>query len=327
VTNHGFAVAAGKEAKMSLTIAAKKRKWSKLARREFVAGLVFTSPWIIGLIVFLAYPILTTFYYSFTRYEIPLPPQWIGFTNYVNLISKDRFFPQVLWNSVYLTVIGIPVQLVFALFCALLLNLKIRGQAIWRTIYILPTLMPAVAMAILWNWILNPQLGLVNNLLAFFGIQGPLWFASPVWSKPSIIIMQVWAVGAMTIIYLAALQNVPHELYESAEIDGAGPIRKFFSITVPLISSVTLFQLVTGIIWSLQYFTQAFILSSMSGSNAPGAPQGSLLFYGVYLYVQAFQYLQMGYASALAWLLFLISVGITLLILYSSKRWAHYDVT
>jgi multiple sugar transport system permease protein len=312
---------------MSLMAPGKKRKWSKLTRQEFIAGLIFASPWIIGLLAFLAYPMVATFYYSFTRYEIPLPPQWIGFDNYINLLTKDRFFPQVLWNSVYLTVIGIPAQLVFALFCALLLNLKIRGQVIWRTIYILPTLMPAVAMAILWNWILNPQLGLVNNLLALVGIQGPLWFASPLWSKPSIIIMQVWAVGAMTIIYLAALQNVPKELYESAEIDGASSIRKFFSITVPLISPVTLFQLVTGVIWSLQYFTQAYILSSMSGSSSPGAPQGSLLFYGVYLYIQAFQYLQMGYASALAWMLFLISVLLSWLLLYTSKRWTYYDIT
>lgn len=312
---------------MSVMTIGKRWKWSKLTQREFISGLIFSSPWIVGLLVFITYPMLATFYYSFTRYEIPLPPEWIGFDNYIDLVTGDRFFPQVLWNSVYLTVIGIPAQLIFALFCALLLNLKIRGQVIWRTIYILPTLMPAVAMAILWNWILNPQLGLINNLLALVGIRGPLWFASPVWSKPSIIIMQVWAVGAMTIIYLAALQGVPKELYESAEIDGASPLRKFFSITLPLISPVTLFQLVTGVIWSLQYFTQAYILSSMSGGSSPGAPQGSLLFYGVYLYIQAFQYLQMGYASALAWLLFLISVLLTWVLLYTSKRWTYYDIT
>lgn len=312
---------------MSVLAIGKGRKWSKMTRREFIAGLIFSSPWIVGLVAFLAYPMLATFYYGFTRYEIPLSPQWVGLKNYVNLVANDRFFPQVLWNSVYLTVVGIPAQLIFALLCALLLNLKVRGQVIWRTIYVLPTLMPAVAMAILWNWILNPQLGLVNNILALVGIRGPLWFASPAWSKPSIIIMQVWAVGAMTIIYLAALQGVPYELYESAEIDGAGPLRKFFSITLPLISPVTLFQLITGVIWSLQYFTQAYILSSMSGSNTPGAPQGSLLFYGVYLYIQAFQYLQMGYASALAWLLFLISVVLTLVLLYTSRRWTYYDIT
>jgi multiple sugar transport system permease protein len=310
---------------MAVVTMGRRRRWSKMAQREFWAGLLFGLPWIIGVVAFLAYPLLATFYYSFTRYEIPLPPRWIGFDNYVRLFTADRFFPLALWNSFYLTAVGIPAQLVFALFCALLLNLKIRGQAIWRTIYIVPTLMPPVAMAILWNWILNPKLGIVNNWLAAVGIKGPLWFASPEWSKPSLILMQVWAVGAMTIIYLAALQAVPSELYEAAEIDGAGGGRKFFHITLPMISPVTLFQLITGVIWSLQYFTQAFILSQQNG--ALGSPQGSMLFYGLYLYSQAFQSLQMGYASALAWILLLISALITWLTLVSSKRWTHYDVT
>jgi multiple sugar transport system permease protein len=296
-----------------------------MAQRELIAGLIFSSPWIIGVLAFLAYPMLATLYYSFTRYEIPLAPQWVGLSNYVTLLTRDRFFPKVLWNSVYLTVIGIPAQLVFALFCAMLLNLKVRGQALWRTIYVLPTLMPAVVMALLWNWILNPQLGLVNNVLKMVGITGPLWFSSPVWSKPSIIVMQLWAVGAMTIIYLAALQGVPHELYEVAELDGAGPWQKFFKITLPLISPVTLFQLITGIIWSLQFFTQAYILGG--GGDTPGRPQGSLLFYALYLYVQAFEYLKMGYAAALAWILFLISAVVSWLLIRTSGRWTYYDIT
>jgi multiple sugar transport system permease protein len=306
---------------------ATRRGWSRRQRREFVTGLIFASPYIIGVIAFLAYPMLATLYYSFTRYNIPLAPEWVGLQNYTELFTADRFFPKTLWNSFYLTVIGIPAQLVFALFCALLLNLKIRGQAIWRTIYVLPTLMPAVVLALLWNWIHNPQLGLVNNILKQYGIRGPLWFASPDWSNPSIIIMQLWAVGFMTILYLAALQAVPQELYEAAEIDGAGPSRRFWSITLPLISPVTLFQLITGIIWSLQYFTQAYIISSMSGGDTPGAPQGSLLFYNLYLYVQAFEYLQMGYASALAWILFLIIALVTWIVLRSSGRWTYYDLT
>lgn len=308
----------------------KRPTWSKMAQREFVAGLIFSSPWIIGVLVFLAYPMLASLYYSFTQYDIPQAPHWVGLNNYVKLIAEDRFFPKSLWNSAYLTAIGIPVQLIFALFCALILNLKIRGQAVWRTIYVLPTLMPAVAMAFLWSWILNPQLGLVNHLLKLIGIKGPLWFNSPLWSKPSIIIMQTWAVGFMTILYLAALQGVPKELYESAEIDGAGSVRRFFSITLPMISPVTLFQLITGILWSLQYFTQAYIIGLIStgggGTSSLGAPQGSLLFYGLYLYIQAFEYLKMGYASALAWILFLISAVVTWVILRTSNRWTYYDV-
>ncbi len=307
----------------------RRRGWSRNAQREFVAGLLFALPWIIGVLAFLAYPMLASLYYSFTRYDIPVAPRWIGITNYINLVTKDRFFPKALWNSAYLTIIGIPAQLIFALFCAMLLNLKIKGQAIWRTIYVLPTLMPAVVMALLWNWILNPNLGIVNNALKLIGIKGPLWFASPVWSKPSIIIMQVWAVGAMTIIYLAALQGVPQELYEAAELDGAGRWRKFWHVTLPMISPVTLFQLITGIIWSLQYFTQAYIISASGGSAAQtmGAPQGSLLFYGLYLYIQAFEYLRMGYASALAWILFLISALVTWMLIRTSGRWTYYDIT
>jgi multiple sugar transport system permease protein len=179
-------------------------------------------------------------------------------------------------------------------------------------------------MAILWNWILNPRLGLVNNLLDAIGIRGPLWFASPEWSKPSMIVMLTWGVGFMIILYLAALQGVPQELYESAEIDGASAIRRFIHITLPMISPVTLFQLITGIIWSLGFFTQAYLIGG-GGSN-PGAPQGSLLFYGLYLYIQAFEYLRMGYASALAWVLFLISAVVTWVILRTSRRWAYYDV-
>jgi multiple sugar transport system permease protein len=298
--------------------------WSnKRARGRFVEGLLFTSPWLIGAVLFTLYPILASFYYSFTRYSIPKAPVWIGLENYSRLVT-DPAITQVLWNSVYLTVIGIPAQLIFALFSAILLNLKIRGQAIWRTIFVLPSLMPAVATTLLWLWILNPKFGVVNNLLSGIGIPGPLWFVSPVWSKPSIILMQMWGVGSTTIIYLAGLQGVPQELYESAEIDGADVWRRFWHITLPMISPVTLFNLVTGVIWSLQFFTQAFIASG--GPSTPGKPQGSLLFYGLYLYFQAFTYVRMGYAAALAWILFVITMIVTVIILRGTKQWTYYEV-
>jgi multiple sugar transport system permease protein len=299
-------------------------RWNKRAKRELIAGLLFSAPWLIGLIVIIIYPMLTTLYYSFTRYDIPLAPRWIGLKNYIDLFTADRFFPKVLFNSAFLTLIGIPAQLALALACAMLLNIKIRGQAIWRTVYILPTLMPPVALALLWRWMLNPELGLVNNALRSIGISGPLWFADPLWSKPSIILMQLWAVGAMTVIYLAALQGVPYELYEAAEIDGAGRLQRFWNITLPMISPVTLFQLITGVIWSLQFFTEAYIIGGV-GSN-PGAPEGSLLFYGLYLYVQGFQYLNMGYASAMAWILFVVTALVTWLLLRGLRRWTFYDV-
>jgi multiple sugar transport system permease protein len=304
------------------------RFWAdRSARRRFVEGVLFASPWLIGFLAFTLYPIGASFYYSFTRYRLPRPPEWVGFDNYIQLLTKDRYIPQMLGNTFYLTCIGIPAQLVFALFSAMLLNLKIRGQALWRTIFVLPSLMPVVATALLWIWILNPQFGVVNNILKYFGIRGPLWFASPEWSKPSIILMQVWGVGSTTIIYLAGLQGVPQELYESAELDGANSLKRFWHVTLPMISPVTLFNLVTGVIWSLQYFTQAFVASEGLTSSAPGAPQGSLLFYGIYLYYQAFVYLRMGYAAALAWILFIITMVVTLLIIRGSRDWTYYEVS
>jgi len=305
-----------------------KQGWSnRQARRRFLEGVLFASPWLIGFLAFTLYPVTASFYYSFTRYSMPRPPEWRGLENYAKLVTGDRYIPQLLGNTFYLTLIGIPAQLVFALFCAMLLNLKIRGQALWRTIFVLPSLMPVVATTLLWIWILNPQFGVVNNLLQSIGIRGPLWFASPDWSKPSIILMQIWAVGSTTIIYLAGLQGVPQELYESAELDGAGSWKKFWYVTLPMISSVTLFNLVTGVIWSLQYFTQAFIASEGLTSTAPGAPQGSLLFYGIYLYYQAFVYLRMGYAAALAWILFIITMIVTLIIMRGLKQWTYYEVS
>lgn len=305
----------------------KRHRWSKAARQEFAAGLTFALPYIFGVLAFLAYPMFASLYYSFTSYDIPLAPKWVGLDNYAKLFTDDRWFPKALQNSAYLTIIGIPVQLLFALFCAVLLDLGIKGQAIWRTIYVLPTLMPAVVSALLWNWILNPKLGLANSLLAGIGIKGPSWFIDPAWSKPSIILMTTWGVGSMIIIYLAALQGVPRELYEAAELDGAGSWRRFRHVTVPMISPVTLFQLVTGILWSLQFFTAAYLIGGAGeGGAGAGAPAGSLLFYGLYVYVVAFQRLRMGYASALAWVLFAISVLVTATVLRSSRRWAHYDV-
>lgn len=306
-------------------IGAMRRGWaSRSARRRFLEGLLFTSPWLVGFLLFMLYPIGASLYYSFTKYSLPKPPVWIGLDNYANLFT-DKYIPKVLWNSLYLTLIGIPAQLVFALFSAELLNQRVRGLPVWRTIFVLPSLMPAVAATLLWMWILNPKYGIVNNALAIVGIKGPLWFVSPDWSKPSIILMQMWAVGSTTIIYLAGLQGVPSELYESAQLDGANLWQRFTRITLPMISAVTLFNLVTGVIWTLQFFTQAYVASG--GVTNPGAPQGSLLFYGIYLYLHAFTYIKMGYASALAWLLFVITMLFTLVIMRGTQRWTYYDVS
>jgi len=308
---------------MSVLTHLSKKPWSAEKKRDFIAGFLFALPWIIGVLVFQLYPMGASLYYSFSNYDIPKPPIFIGLKNFIDMFH-DRFFTQSLWNSTYLVIVGIPIQLAYSLICALLLNIKIKGQALWRTIYVLPVLMPEVVLAILWNWILNPNLGILNNLLKIVGIKGPLWLASPDWSKPSIVLMQTWAVGIMIILYLAALQGVPEEYYEAAEIDGATSLQKFFLITIPMISPVTLFQLITSISWALQYFTTAYILGQAGGSL--GAPRGSTLFYGLYLYQVAFVYLKMGYASALAWMLFVISGIATWIVLKVSNRWTYYNV-
>jgi multiple sugar transport system permease protein len=289
-------------------------------RRELLTGLAFASPWIVGFLAFIAYPAAASLYYSLTDFNLLNPPGWVGFANYRQLLFDDDDFKLSLSNTIYITAIGVPVQLLFAFATAFLLDLRIRGQSFARTIYVLPSVMPTVAATILWLWLLNPELGPVNYLLTALRLPSPGWFADPNWAKPSIILMSLWGIGSTTVIYLAGLQNVPRELYEAAEIDGAGPVAKLRHITVPLLSPITLFNLVTGVIWSLQFFTPAFVI----GNGATGDPQGSLLFYALYLYANAFSYLKMGYASAMAWILFLVTIAVTFALIRGSRRWIHY---
>jgi multiple sugar transport system permease protein len=295
-------------------------------KRELLAGIAFISPWILGFLFFQLYPILRALYLSFTNFAMVKPPVWIGLDNYALLFTKDKNFFLSLKNTLYMAVIGVPIQLVFAFICALLLNAKIKGQSFFRTIYILPTIMPAVATAILWKWIFNPQIGMVNTLLSYIGIDGPTWFADPAWSKPSLIIMLCWMVGSTTIIYLAGLQDVPVELYESAEIEGANGIQKLSFITIPLISPITLFNLITGLIYAFQMFTEPFTISGGTDAISLGRPQGSLLLYSLYLYQNAFMFTRMGKACAMAWILFVIILIVTLFTLGFGRRWTHYEV-
>jgi len=230
-----------------------------------------------------------------------------------------------------MTIVGTPIQLLFAFVCALLLNQKLKGQSFFRTIYILPSIMPSIAAALLWLWIFNPQVGLVNTLLGYIGIDGPTWFLDPIWSKPSLIIMLCWMSGSITIIYLAGLQGVPVELYEAAEIEGANWLQKIIYITVPMVSPVTLFNLITGLIYSFQMFTEPYMVSAsvgVSGSGVPelGSPQGSMLFYSIYLFQNMFAFNRIGKAAAMAWILFILILIVTLITLRTSRRWTHYEI-
>jgi len=299
---------------------------SKKVRRDLMWGLLFITPWILGFLFFNAYPALASLYYGFTRFSIVKDPRWIGLANYIKLLGSDSYFTKTLINTLYMVVIGVPADIVVSFILALVLNMEVRGRALYRTIYYLPSVVPPVAGTLLWLWILNPQYGIMNYVLGFIGLRSPTWFSDPAWSKPALILMGLWgAGGGGTMMYLAALQGVPKELQEAAMLDGAGWFRRTLRITIPLISPVTLFRLITGVIGTFQIFTQVYIIGG-TGRGTSGAPRESLLFYGLYLYRQAFEYLKMGYASAMAWILFLIILVITIIMIKTSAYWTHYEI-
>jgi multiple sugar transport system permease protein len=275
------------------------RKVAKSRAREARIGLLFLSPWLIGLAVFTAYPIIASLYFSFTHYSGLSAPRWAGLDNYVQLF-KDTLFWKSIYNTLYLAIIGIPLAQIMSILVALLLNTKVKFLGIFRTLYFLPSIVPAVATALLWKWFLNPQFGPVNLLLEKIGLPTPGWLTDPLWSKPALIFTSIWGVGGAMVIYLAGLQNIPAELYEAAELDGAGRIASFTKITLPMLSPVILFNVVMGIINSFQSFTSVFIMTG-------GGPENSTLVYALSIYRNGFQFYKMGYASAMAWILLVMT--------------------
>ena len=277
---------------------------------------LFMSPWLIGLVVFSLFPILATFYYSFTQYNFFNPPHWVGLSNFSKLF-QDNLFWKSLRNTVLLTSLGVPLSLFFSILVAILLNQAFKGVGFLRALFYLPSAIPPVAAAVTWAWVLNPRYGILNNFLRLVGIQGPNWFYDPNWSKPGLILLMIWCSGYSIMIYLAGLQDIPQTLYEAAQLDGASRLQLFRYITIPMLEPVTLFNLIVGLLGGLQYFTQAYVISA-PGTLGPvlnGAPEGSMLFYAMYLYVQAFKNLNMGSASAMAWILFLISAVLIAILL------------
>jgi len=289
----------------------------KKRHSELLLGLAFASPWLVGFVIFTVYPIVASFYYSFTYYDTLSAPAWVGLQNYIRLFTDDPLFWTSLKNTLYMVVFALPASLVAGLALALLLNQKLRGMSIYRTIFYIPSIVPVVASSVLWMWLLNPQIGLVNRLLGMVGLSGPGWLTDPSWSKPALILMGLWGVGGSMIIYLAGLQDVPLELYEAAEIDGAGTIAKFRNVTLPMLSPVIFFNLVMGMIGTFQYFTQVYVMTQ-------GGPQDSTTFYALHLFNKAFLDMQFGYASAMAWILFGITVLATALVFKTSARWVYY---
>ena len=288
-------------------------------REDVKWGYVFLLPWLIGITFFTLMPVIASFLLSFCDYDVLHPARWIGFSNYVNLIKNDPLFYKSLWNTMYMAIFGVPLSLVTGLLIAVLLNANLKGITVFRAIFYLPAIVPIVATSLLWLWIFNPDIGLINKILHLLHIPfKPKWLWDENWSKPSLIIMGMWGSGGSMLIWLTGLKSIPSYLYEAAEIDGCNKFQKFFYITLPMLTPYILFNLITGLIGTFQIFAQAYIMTS-------GGPLDSTLFYVYYLFKQAFEYFNMGYAAALAWILFVIVLIITIIQLYLSKKWVYYD--
>lgn len=294
-----------------------RKKKLNYFRRKNLVGYLFAAPWLIGLPLFILGPIIATFYLSFTSYDMINPPRWIGLINYRILFTLDPGFWKALGNTFYYMFGSVFLKVFIGLIFAVLLSRAMRGMRIFRTIYFLPVVLPAVPVMFLWMMMFNPRSGLINQFLGLFGIDGPLWLNSPVWSKPSLILMSLWGIGGIIVIFLAGLQDIPEYLYEAADLDGASRLQKFWKITVPLLSPVIFFNVVTGLIAASQVFTEAYIMTG-------GGPLESTTFVNLKIYLLAFKDIKMGYASAMAWVMFLILVPMTLLLFKVSKRWMNY---
>jgi len=293
------------------------RKWTPRTRHQLVVGLLFASPWLVHLVTLVFYPFLASIYYSMTYYNVFDAPSFIGLENYRVLFAQDKLFWISLYNTLYFTVFSVGGGTILAIAIAFMLNMTVTLRSLYRTIYYLPTVTPAVAAAVMWLFLFNPLYGAINALLNVFGLSGPGWLSDPRWSKPALIIMSFWGLGNAIVIYLAGLQDVPREMLEASQLDGANWHQRIRYVSLPMISSVVFFNVVTGLIGSFQYFTEAYVMTA-------GGPADSTLFYGLYLYNSAFRYFKMGYASALAWVLFLIILVVTLLTFRISSRRVYY---
>lgn len=311
---------------------ARARRKAAWRHRRLVLALM--SPWIVGFCVFLLYPLVMSAYLSFTHYDLLNPPRWIGTANYRYMFGADNQIWPAIRNTLWIIAVGVPLQVLFAFGMAVMLTRAKHGVGFFRTVFYLPALAPPVAAALGFVYLFNPATGPVNTALRQIGIDGPLWLNDPGWAKPSLVLLSLWGIGNTMVIFLAAVLDVPKHLYESAELDGAGPLRRLRWVTLPSISPVILFAVVLGVIQGLQYFTQAYIAQTVAAGGASqaggtttqelGYPQGSTLFYPILLYYHGFKYFDMGYAAAMALVLLGVSFAVTLVILLNSRRWVHY---
>jgi len=307
------------------------RKRARWRRRRLV--LLLMSPWIVGFTAFFGYPLVMNAYLSFTHYDLLSSPRWIGFENYKFMFSKDPQVWTAIKNTLWVIAIMVPLQVIFAFGIALLLARVRSGAGFFRTVFYLPALAPPVAATLGFVFILNPGTGPVNIILGHVGINGPLWFQDPNWSKPALTLLALWGIGNTMVIFLAAVLDVPKTLYESAQLDGAGAFKRLIYVTLPSISPVIMFSAIYGVILGLQYFTPAYVAAGVAAGQASqaadvtsvnlGYPKDSTLFYPVLLYQHGFNDFQMGYASAIAMILLIVSFAFTLVIVINSRRWVH----
>ena len=305
--------------------------------RDLRNGLLFVSPWLLGFSLLVVFPFLASLYWSFCEYDLLTPPKFVGTVHYQRLadeILKSEGFGRALWNTGYYAAVSVPLSIIMGIGLAVIVSWPVRGRAAYRTILFLPSVVPVVASSVLWMWLLDAQSGLVNHVLGYAQVPTSPWFKGtqeaawlPGWfsdgilfgSKDALVLMAVWGVGNFMVIYMAALSDVPKTLYEAAAIDGAGPIRRFCSITLPMLSPVIFFNLVMGLIQSVQAFTQIYIVS-----EGTGAPAGSTLVLSLHLFLSAFQDLDMGYASAIAWIMFVVLLLVTAGMFRLSRGWVFY---
>jgi multiple sugar transport system permease protein len=280
-------------------------------------GLAFVSPWLIGFLTFTVYPLISSIYYSMTRYDFIRPPVFTGLQNYIDLFTQDANFWNVVYNTVYYVFLSVPLSLIFAFAVANLLNSKIIGRSFFRAIAYIPSIVPAVCSAMIWLFLLNIQYGAINGILQAIGLPTVPFLSSPQLSKPSIIVIAAWASGGSIVIFLASLQDVPRHLYEAAMVDGANAWQRFINVTIPMTTPVILFNMIMGFIGAFQEFTLPWLLTQ-------GGPMNSTELYAVHLYRNAFMQLHMGKASAMAWILFLVIVIFTVLMFRTSAKWVYY---
>jgi multiple sugar transport system permease protein len=289
-----------------------------MARREAIEGYIGISPWLLGFLFFMAFPILASLGLSFTDWRITVAPEWVGLRNYIRMFTADREFYQSLRVTFIYVAISLPLNLVVGLFLSILLNTRVPAMGFFRTLFYLPVVLSGVSVSLMWMWLLQPDYGLVNSLLANIGITGPQWFWHPSTALLSVVLMNLWRVGGSVIIYLAGLQNIPPHLYEAADMDGAGFWSKLVNVTIPMLTPTIFFQLVMELIEAFRVFTAVYVITG-------GGPVGSTLFYMFYMFRTAFVDFQMGYASALAWVISVIIMGFTFLVFRSSALWVYYE--